>query len=238
IYSIAASAPFFVAYEMGIAFLYEHQPPAKQVRNLAEFLVHLPAGRLGQATSYLIPVVAGMVLLYALHVRDVKERAAREGKAAGRKRRWGGFRVDFLVGMFAEGVILALPLALLASEMPTLLSVGGSPFGQKLFRLTTMCGAGAYEELLFRLFLFTGLFYAAEKVFGIEKLPAGILAAVLSGVIFALFHFLIPSGHDMTFFVFASIAGIYLAGICHFRSFGAAVATHAIYDIFTVLVRE
>jgi hypothetical protein len=235
IYSIAASAPFFIAYELGLAFLYKHQPPEGQVRNLAEFLVHLPAGRLGRATAYLIPVIAGMILLYVLHVRDVKERARHESAAAAKKRRWGGFRTDFLIGMFAEGVIYALPLALLAREIPTLLSIGGGALGQKLFRLTTMCGAGAYEELLFRLFLFTGIFYAADKLFGMERLPAGILAAVLSGVIFSLFHFVGPVSHGMTFFLFATIAGIYLAGLCHFRSFGVAVATHAIYDIFTVL---
>jgi hypothetical protein len=235
IYSIVASAPFFIAYELGIAFLYEHQPEGQRVKNLAEVILHLPASRVGRAAAYLIPVVAGMILLYVLHLRDVRERAAAGGsaKSGGDSR----LRTGFFIAMLAEGIVLALPLALLAREIPAFLNIGGTPLGQKLFRLTTMCGAGAYEELLFRLFMFTAFLYLGKEVLGLEKMPAGILAAVVSGVLFAAFHFVdggVPRG--LGFFVFASIAGIYLAGICHFRSFGMAVVTHAVYDIFLVLV--
>ena len=39
IYSILASAPFFIAYQLGIAFLLEHQPPRERYRNGAEDLL-------------------------------------------------------------------------------------------------------------------------------------------------------------------------------------------------------
>ncbi len=238
IYSIAASAPFFIAYQLGILWLLPAQPEGERFRNHAEVILHLPAGRVGRAVAILLPVLAGMVLLYVLHRRESAERAAREGKSPKRKARWGGFRFDFWLGTYAEGLILAVPLGLLAQELPRTLSFAGSKGGRLLFQLTTMCGAGAYEELLFRLFLFTAFFYLGHKLFNLEKLPAGILAAAVTGVLFAFFHprgnFLHPS-FEPGFFIFATIAGVYLAAICHFRSFGLAVTAHAIYDIFTVL---
>ncbi len=238
IYSIMASAPFFLAYQLGILWLLPHQPEGARFRNHAEVIMHLPAGRVGRAVAILLPVLAGMILLYILHRRDMAERAAREGKGSRKKARWGGFRFDFWLGTYAEGLILAVPLGLLASEIPRTLSFAGGKGGQFLFRLTTMCGAGAYEELLFRLFLLTAFFYLAHKVLSLEKLPAGILAALVTGVLFAFFH---PRGNffhpdfESGFFIFATIAGVYLAVICHFRSFGLAVTAHALYDIFTVL---
>ncbi len=240
IYSIVASAPFFIAYELGIIFLYPHQPKEGRVKNLAEVILHQSARLVGRHAAYILPVLAGMVLLYLLHRRDQAERKAKAGRSGGKKpSRWGGFRFEYLALMYAEGLVLALPLGLLVREIPNvmrLLSLGGSPTGRFLFRLTTMCGAGAYEELLFRLFMYTAFFYMGNKLLRLEKLPAGILAAAVSGVLFALFHFVGPGhGFDLVFFVFATIAGIYLVAICHFRSFGLAVAAHAIYDIFVVL---
>jgi Type II CAAX prenyl endopeptidase Rce1-like len=243
IYSIVASAPFFIAYELGIIFLYPHQPKEGRVKNLAEVILHQSARLVGKHAAYILPVLAGMILLYLLHRRDQAERKgkpAKPGKSGGSKLlRWGGFRFDYLLFIFVEGLVLALPLGLLIREIPNvmrLLNLGASPTGRFLFRLTTMCGAGAYEELLFRLFMYTAFFYMGNKLLRLEKLPAGILAAAVSGVLFALFHF-VGAGRefDTVFFVFATIAGIYLAAICHFRSFGVAVAAHAIYDIFVVL---
>jgi hypothetical protein len=234
IYSIAASAPFFIAYELGVIFLLPHQAPEDQVRNGAEKVLHDLTMLIGNRhVGYLLPVVVGLVLLYVLHRRDLAEQDKAKGGSKGKRPLWGGFRFSYWPTIYLEGLILALPLGLLAQQLPQVLSTGGSPASSLLFRLTTMCGAGAWEELLFRLFLFTGLYYLGHKLLTLEKLPAGILAAVVSGVIFSAFHFLGGAdGRGFTFFVFASLAGVYLAAICHFRSFGVAVAAHAIYDIF------
>lgn len=239
VYSIVASAPFFIAYELGLLFLYPYQPQEGRVKNLAEVILHQVARLVGPHAAYLLPVLAGIAVLYLLHRRDQTERAAREGKGAAKRVGSRAFRPGYVLCMYAEGLVLALPLGLLAREVPNvvrLLNAAGSPAGQFWFRLTTMCGAGAYEELLFRLFLFTGFFFAGYKLLHLERLPAGVLAAVVSGVLFALFHFGPGRPFDLVFFLFAAIAGVYLAIICHFRSFGLAVAAHAIYDVFAVLV--
>ena len=138
--------------------------------------------------------------------------------------------------MLAESVLLALPLPFLLGEIAQRLSASsGGGFCSKVFELTSVCGAGAYEELLFRLFLFTGLLWLGMAL-KLHKLPAGILAAAISGVLFSAFHFVGGRPFDMVFFTFATVAGVWLAAICYFRSFGMAVAPHAAYDIMMVLL--
>jgi membrane protease YdiL (CAAX protease family) len=234
IYSIVSSAPFFIAYQLGVTFLMPRQLPVHRQRNGAEKVLHDLGMLIGNRhVAYLLPVLAGMLLLYALHRRDLRQRRA-GARAAGRSPRlWGGFNPTFLAIIYLEGLILAMPLAAMSYQIPRILSAGPGAAETLLFRLTTMCGAGAWEELLFRLFLCTGLYFFAHKLLSMEKVPAGILAAVTSGVVFSLFHGF--GSRPLDFYVFAAAAGVYLAIICHFRSFGVAVAAHALYDIFAVL---
>jgi membrane protease YdiL (CAAX protease family) len=247
LYSIVVSAPFFIAYELGIAFLKDRQPTGGQVRNLAEYILHRFTFGLGQL-AYLLPAAAGMGLLYFLHWRGSRTRR-RKGSAPDE------FRPRYAWWMLAEGLVLALPLPFLFGEISARLAAtaggaggaagagagAGAQGPSLLFELTGACGAGAYEELLFRLFLFNGLLWFGHGLLRLEKLPAGILAAVVTAVVFALLH---PAGNPAcagfrpAFFAFATLAGIYFAAICYFRSFGTAVATHASYDIMLTLLKH
>jgi len=242
LYAVILSAPFFVAYELGILLLLPLQPPDGRVRNKAEVILHLPASALGHHLGFILPVLAGMGLLFYL---DWRERRARRSRGQAPDQ---AVRPGFIPWMFAESVVLAVPLLFLPEELAKVLSAategaagaaGAAHAG--LFRLTTVCGAGAYEELLFRLFLFNGFLVLGTKLLRLEKLPSGILAAVVTAVVFALLH---PQGNPLcaafqpAFFVFATLAGVYFAAICYFRSFGTAVATHASYDIMITLLRH
>jgi membrane protease YdiL (CAAX protease family) len=229
LYSIVVAAPFFVAYELGMAYLYPEQPPEYRFRNMAEVILHQPGSAIGRHAAYVLPALLGIALLLFL---DWRERKA--SRAAARPI---AFRPAYLGWMLAESLLLALPLPFLLGEIAQRLqaSSGGGGGGSLLFQLTSMCGAGAYEELLFRLFLFTGLLWLGQAL-KLHKLPAGMLAAAVSGVLFAAFHFMAGRPFDPVFFVFAAAAGTWLAAICYFRSFGMAVATHAAYDIMMVLL--
>ena len=234
IYSILASAPFFIAYELGVIFLLSKQPAADRTLNKAAVVLQVLGSLLGQHAAYILPVAVGMALLFFLHWKE-RQASSRKGVPA------PGLRLRYLPWMYAESLLLSLPLHLLLNEMDrglALSAAGGQNSRGWLFQITTFCGAGAYEELLFRLFMFTGFFWMARAL-KLEKLPAWILAAAVSSVVFAVFH---NEGNPLSpafspiFFGFAMIAGIYLAAICHFRSFGTAVATHASYDIMAPLM--
>jgi len=201
----------------------------------------------GRHAAYLLPVAAGMALLVYLDWRERRWRRRRGEPGQ-------GFRPAYLAWMGAESLMLALPLRLALPEIYSLFAATAGPEGapgapaagdadplrsaSPLFQLTTACGAGAYEELLFRLFLFMGLFWLG-RFLKLDKLPAGILAAVVAGAVFAFFH---SQGNFLSakfrpgFFAFAMLAGIYFSAICLYRSFGMAVATHASFDIMSVLV--
>lgn len=238
IYSIFVSAPFFAAYELAMAFIYDKLPLGERRSNLAEMILHAPESVVGRQAAYLLPVIAGMALLFILHWR---ERAA--GRTPSAAAPPPPFRPRYLPWMVLEALVLALPLPFLLGTLRERgLSAASGDAGagagrSLLFDLGLACGAGAYEELLFRLFLFTGLYWLG-LVMGIRKLPAWLVAAAVSSLIFALVHFqpLTAQPFDPAFFVFAALAGFYLAVICHFRSFGMAVATHAVYDIMAALL--
>jgi len=234
LYSIIIATPFFVAYELGVAFLLPAQPPEHQLRNTAEVILHRPETAIGRHAAYILPVALGLALLLLL---DRRERKANRAAA-----RPIAFRPAYLGWMFLEGLLLAIPLPFLLGEIAQRLAAtsggGGGGGSSLLFALTSMCGAGAYEELLFRLFIFWGFLWLGTGLLGLHRLASGILAAVIGGLLFALFHpqgnFFSPSFSPL-FFAFATLAGIYLSAVCYFRSFGLAVAAHASYDILTML---
>ena len=97
-------------------------------------------------------------------------------------------------------------------------------------------GAGLYEELVFRLFLLSLLYFLLALALAFHDVPrlfAGGGAVVLSGVLFALAHHLGAGGDPLSarVLVFRSIMGVLLGLLFVFRGFGVVVYTHAWYDI-------
>ncbi len=241
LYSIIVAAPFFIAYELGIAVLLPLQPPeAQKCIKAASRLQTWAASLAGPHAAFLLPVALGIALLLYMDWRERREHRRRTSEPL-------GFQPGYIGWMFLEGFLLALPLRLALPKIFGMFAATTGPAGalaaasggepSLLFRLTTYCGAGAYEELLFRLFLFMGL-SGLGRLSRLEKPAAGLAAAAVAAVAFAVFHNQgdpFNSAFDPAFLVFATVAGLYFSGICLYRSFGLAVATHASYDIMTVL---
>lgn len=101
-----------------------------------------------------------------------------------------------------------------------------------LARIITFVGAGIYEEVLFRLGLYCGLYW----LFRLTLMP-GILAILsamlLSTLAFAAAHHIGPYGEPMDPYVFSFrvLAGLYFVLIYQLRGFGVAVGSHAGYDV-------
>lgn len=99
-------------------------------------------------------------------------------------------------------------------------------------QVLTFVGAGIYEEVLFRLFLFSVSCWVLQYM----KLPGGIsvlVAALLSALAFAAAHHVGAYGEPMQpyVFLFRVLAGLYFAFLFAFRGFGIAVGAHAGYDV-------
>jgi membrane protease YdiL (CAAX protease family) len=99
-------------------------------------------------------------------------------------------------------------------------------------QVVTYIGAGIYEEVLFRLGLYSLLYYLLRVV--LIPLPLAImLAACGAAVTFAAAHHLGDNGEELlpVLFLFRVIAGLYFTALYVMRGFGIAVGAHAGYDI-------
>jgi len=99
-------------------------------------------------------------------------------------------------------------------------------------QVLTFVGAGIYEEVLFRLGLFTILALVLRTLM-LPGVVAITLAGVLSALAFAAAHHVGEFGEPMQpyVFLFRFLAGLYFAALYSFRGFGIAVGAHAGYDV-------
>ena len=103
-----------------------------------------------------------------------------------------------------------------------------------LTQVTLSLGAGVYEELLFRVILFSGLFLLLSVLMG--GITAGIAAALISSLIFSAVHYIGPLGDRLEFYSFAYrfLSGLIFTGLYVARGFGIAAWTHALYDVWVI----
>jgi hypothetical protein len=103
--------------------------------------------------------------------------------------------------------------------------------------LVLSAGAGAYEELVFRLLLFSGLVVAGTKL-KLKRAAVLLGAFIVSSALFSAFHYP-PMGEDsweLWSFSFRFGAGLIFAGIFVLRGFAVAAYTHAIYDVYVLVL--
>lgn len=146
-----------------------------------------------------------------------------------------------LMLMFLESLAFALLLLLLFGWLLTHSTMAGTRAEQPLGRLASLalyCGAGIYEELVFRGFLLGGLLLLLRKAFHVKSAAGTLLATLLAAVLFSLFHYIGSAGDPFTLasFLQRTIAGVYFSAVFVGRGFGVTAASHAIYDILVGLV--
>jgi hypothetical protein len=108
-----------------------------------------------------------------------------------------------------------------------------------LARVVMSLGAGVYEELVFRLGLLGGLFYLGDRVFRWGKWLSLAIALLLSAVAFSAAHHVPPYGDPLRLdvFTFRALAGVFFGLLFWFRGLAVAVYTHALYDVYVLLIR-
>jgi membrane protease YdiL (CAAX protease family) len=158
----------------------------------------------------------------------------RDLKRSGEPLHWGVFG-----WMLAEsaayaavfGTIIGSLTALLL-EGPHALAVGGAAALGLQTQLVVSLGAGIYEELLFRVVLVGVLLWLGRRL-GVGTVVSGILAIVLSALIFSAFHYVGSLGDRFTVasFTFRAIAGVAFSALYVARGFGITAWTHALYDL-------
>jgi len=214
-----AVLPLWLLYE-GLRLLL-----TPEERNGAEALLLREIGRLG-VPGHLV-LTAAFALLTLLSAASLKRRDVP----------W--MRIAAVIAL--EGTLYALllgPLSQqLASSAQRLLATGVVP-SSLAANLVHSIGAGVFEELVFRLGLMSLLVWLVLRPVRAWSLPswtAGVVAVVVSALVFSWFHHLCGEPWDSGRFTYRAMAGLLLGVLMWVRGFGVCVYTHAIYDVWFYL---
>ena len=224
--SLAFVAPLLVIYELGILVLGPHA-----LRNGADTWLRHLLECIGFGQYFLLPVLTCGILLAWHHTCHD---------------RWD-LRGSVLVTMSLESILLAVILLTMAHVQQALLNPASSAVvcasntgmpGGTVSRLIGYCGAGIYEELLFRLMMLPAV-AGALRWMGLNGRSSWLWGIIATSLIFSAAHYQLftPGGYAFDFrsFFFRFAAGAYFATLFVLRGFGIAVGAHALYDILVEL---
>jgi membrane protease YdiL (CAAX protease family) len=215
VYSAALILPFLCIYHAGTFVLrttYINGADALIIRILSLFSVHSMLG-------------SALVLVTCFTVWQLRTRAS-----------WK-IKPGMLLLYFLESMCFALILLFAFGWLNTHVSLALNETHRGISDLVLYCGAGIYEELVFRGFLLGFLIAVFHPVFAQQK-AATTAAAILGALLFSIFHYIGPSGNAFTLgsFIQRILAGLYFSALFVTRGFGVTAASHAIYDIFVGII--
>jgi membrane protease YdiL (CAAX protease family) len=228
--SLVLVFPLFLIYQVGVLF-------TLPMLNGVDFLTVFLFRRLGLSMTAYLGYVAAVAVVFAI--------------AVGVLRRKQRFDPRMIVPVLIESAIYALTMGSLIVFVMTRvfhispdLAGGGGAKGliasQGLgTRIVMSIGAGVYEEAVFRLALLGGVAALLENVVGLGRWLAVTVALLVSAVLFSAMHHIPPYGDPLAVgvFTFRVLAGICFGLLFWFRGFAVAVYTHALYDLYVLLVR-
>lgn len=215
---LALTMPIFVAYHLGVITL--------NVRNAADLFTQ----KLVEMAERNILVYWGMTLAIGAII-FVGLSVLGAGAAFDKKR---------FVLVAIEGVLYAVLMRTAA-----IYAVGALPMsnadalGGPIPGIVMSLGAGFYEEVAFRVVLFGGGVLAMSLLFGgLSKLLLATVWGVVCAAVFSGWHYVGPMGDpwNLHTFVFRAVCGLTFTLIFVLRGFAPAVWTHALYDVWVLVL--
>jgi membrane protease YdiL (CAAX protease family) len=222
--SLVLVIPLFIVYQVGVLF-------TLPMLNGADFVTTLLLRDLHLSIPAYLGFVGGVVVVFLVALSRLKKRQH--------------FQTGVIVPVLLESTVYALTMGSLIVFVMTEIFrfsprlAGGIADSSVLSRLVMSIGAGLYEETVFRLGLLTGLVAIFERVLGWRRWMSVAAAFVASSFLFSAMHHIGPLGDDLTLgvFTFRFLAGVFFGLLFWFRGFAVAVYTHAIYDVYVLLIR-
>lgn len=213
---LALTLPIFVAYHLAVVLL--------KVRNAADMvtaqLTDLADRHILIYWGITLAIGAGLVAFFAI---------LGKGQV---------FETHRFVMIALEGIAYAFVMRLAAVR-----AVGSLPLAAgidpQVSGIVMSLGAGFYEELVFRVGLFGGGALALRMFFGtLPRMGLTVAWAVVTALAFSGWHYVGPFGDDWNLrtFVFRAVCGLVLTAIFALRGFAAAVWTHALYDVWALVL--
>lgn len=234
-YSLLFALPLLLLYE-GLAAALAGTAGTAAVRNAADVVLKTPfvfmSGTRG-SLAFFATIVAIFIFFVARDLTKTRDR----------------LRPRLFLLMLGESALLALLLGIVVGTITARLlgglgalaaQSGASPLDQMSVatKLMLALGAGLYEELLFRVLLVGGLAAGLRWLTGATRLHTGVIAAVVGAVIFSAFHYVGEYGDpfELASFTYRAIAGLVFSGMYLVRGFGITAWTHALYDVYVMVL--
>jgi len=216
---LGLTLPIFLLYHLGVVFL--------PVRNAADVVTRelstLANNSLLAYAGLTVAVGAAFIIVLA---------------ATGQKKALEGKRF-FLIAL--EGTLYAILMRFAASYVVGSLTLAPSVETKGVFSGVVMSmGAGFYEEIAFRAGLFGLGSLVIKALFGpgVRTLVCTLLWAAVAAVAFSAWHYVgsLGDSFDVPSFLFRAVCGLVLTAIFVFRGFAPAVWTHALYDVWAMVL--
>jgi hypothetical protein len=218
--------PLFLVYQLGVVLIYP-------MINGADFLTRFLFQNLELSRSAYLGYTAAVAVLFALAVAVLRRRQH--------------VHLAMFIPMFLESAIYALTMGSVIVLVMTRvfginprLAVQGTLGEQGLVtRIVMSIGAGFWEETTFRLGLLSGLVALCQQVIGMRRFFALGLALVVSSFLFSAVHHIPPYGDPLHLgvFTFRFLAGVSFGLLFWFRGYAVACYTHALYDIYVLILK-
>jgi membrane protease YdiL (CAAX protease family) len=206
--------PFVLLYEAGARFYRVDVVAYKLFRELPAWF-----GIYGRGVPAALLVLT--LFIWHLAIRD----------------RWR-FQLRVLMWMLLESALLALPVLAIAILTRRYIPAAASSHQPAAALWSISLGAGVYEELMFRFYGCGLLQLIAQKAFGLKGLACTIAVALVSSILFSLYHYLGDEPFSLFTFVFRTLAGAFFATLFMYRGLGITAGSHAIYDLIVVTVGQ
>jgi len=216
---LGLTLPIFLLYHLGVVFL--------PVRNAADPVT----AELSSLAKNSLPAYAGLTV--AVGIAFVVVLAA-----TGQKRALEGKRFALIA---LEGTLYAILMRFAAAYVVGSLTLAPSVETRGVFSGVIMSmGAGFYEEIAFRAGIFGLGALVVKAVFGpgIRRVVLTVAWAAVAAVAFSAWHYVgsLGDSFDVQSFVFRAVCGLVLTAIFVFRGFAPAVWTHALYDVWAMVL--
>ena len=144
--------------------------------------------------------------------------------------------IKYLLTMYLEGFIIGFLLIFLLNDSSNIIKNNISYINDIILAFYLCLGAGIWEEILFRLCLYSLIFFISSKFF--NKNYSMYISVVLSSIFFSLFHY-IGSNPDIFYmytFIIRFIGGFILCYVYILRGLGVACMAHFSYDFLLMIL--
>ena len=217
--SLIFLSPFLFLYEF-ICFMY-FRNSNYQIRNSADIILRNIFDLFGSYSELLYSISLFVIIVFIYFINKKKGSQL-------------NVKIQYLIFIFIEGLLYGLLLLILINNF-SIFDFNKNIYQPNLLLNLYLCiGAGIWEEILFRLIVFSFLYNLFNKYF--SGISVFLISVIASSILFSLFHYIGSSAEIFNIYTFnlRFLGGVFLCILYYFRGFAVVSMAHISYDFILV----